>query len=115
MDKHTPVKKQPQATIVQDLEISTEQSLEIEVAQQVEEVKYPEEESLEIEATQQVEEVKTPEGGSQQSGDRQASEEEAKDDSSQQTSCKRLNLLSAIDMMNEIQGDKNVTKFIDQE
>lgn len=51
----------------------------------------------------------------QQSGDRLASVGEFKEESTIETPSKRLNLLSAIDMMNEIQGDKKVSMFMEQE
>ena len=51
----------------------------------------------------------------QQSGDRLASVGEAKDESAIETPSKRLNLLSAIEMMNEIQGDKKISMFMEQD
>ena len=83
LDKPSSTKKQPMATIFLDREFPPEQAIEIEVVEQVEEVKDPEEEV-------------------QQSGDRLASVGEAKEESAIETPSRRLNLLSAIDMMNEI-------------
>ena len=94
MDKPSSLKKQPIATIAEDKDFPPEEAIEIEVFEQVEEVKDPEEEV-------------------QQSGDRLASVGEAKEQSAIETPSRRLNLLSAIDMMNEIQGDKKFSIFMD--
>ena len=83
MDKPSSLKKQPIATLFLDTDFPPEQAIEIEVVEQVEEVKDPEEEV-------------------QQSGDRLASVGEAKEQSTIETLSRRLNLLSTIDMMNEI-------------